>query len=78
MNDASNTANVRDVLSKLSPADWARFGADQIAYMRPEMQDGHEGIAIYAADGTKIGEAPDMGLAVAAIREHSMMPALVH
>lgn len=78
MNRNSPNESVRDVLSRLSPADWARFGAEQIAYMRPEIQDGQQAIVIHAADGTRLGEAPDIALAAAAIREHEMMPALVH
>jgi hypothetical protein len=35
-------------------------------------------MAIHAADGTPIGAAPNTELAVAAIIEHAMAPALVH
>lgn len=76
--DTNPSVSVRDVLSKLSAADWARFGANEIAYMRPVVLDGEEAIAIHAADGTRIGAAPDMSQAAEAIREHEMMPALVH
>ena len=65
-------------LKGISVADWARFGADDIAYIRPVVVDGVKAIAIHAADGTPIGAAPSAELAVAAIRQHEMEPALVH
>ncbi len=65
-------------LKGISVADWARFGAEDIAYIRPVVVDGVKAIAIHAADGTPIGAAPSAELAVAAIIEHEMEPALVH
>lgn len=68
----------RDALAALSPRDWARFGVHRIAYVRPALIDGVPGVAIHAADGTPIGAAPNAMLAAAAIREHEMIPALLH
>jgi hypothetical protein len=65
-------------LKRLSVADWARFGAEEIAYVRPVVVNGVKAIAIHAADGTPIGAAPSAPLAMAAIRQHGMEPALVH
>jgi len=65
-------------LKALSVADWASFGAEDIAYVRPVVVDGVEAIAIHAADGTPIGAAPSTDLAIAAILQHEMEPALVH
>ncbi len=65
-------------LKGLSVADWARFGAEDIAYIRPVEVDGVKAIAIHAGDGTPIGAAPSAELAIAAIRQHEMEPALVH
>jgi hypothetical protein len=70
--------NVAAVLRSLSKADWARFGAEEIAYMRPVVVNGTAAVAIHAGDGTPIGAAPDIGLATAAILQHEMMPARVH
>ncbi len=67
-----------DALRQLAPADWARFGAERIAYIRPVTVDGVAAVAIHAADGTQIGAAPDTSLAAAAILQHEMLPALVH
>jgi len=67
-----------DALRQLAPAEWARFGAEQIAYIRPILVDGNHAVAIHAADGTQIGAAPDANLATAAILQHEMVPVLVH
>jgi len=65
-------------LRHLTAADWARFGAEQMAYIRPVVIDGAHVVAIHSADGTQIGAAPDASLATAAILQHEMVPLLVH
>jgi len=65
-------------LKGISIADWARFGAEDIAYVRPVVVNGVRAMAIHAADGTPIGAAPSAELAIAAILQHEMEPALVH
>jgi len=65
-------------LRKLSPLDWARYGTNRIAYMRPVTVNNQRAIAIHAADGTQIGAAPDYALGAAAIFQHGMGVALVH
>ena len=65
-------------LRKLSPLDWAKFGANRIAYMRPVMVNNQRAVAIHAADGTQIGAARDFALGAAAIFQHGMGVALVH
>ncbi len=65
-------------LKALSIADWARFGAGEIAYIRPVVVNGVKAIAIHAADGTPIGAAPSAELAIAAIHQHEMAAVLVH
>jgi hypothetical protein len=67
-----------EVLRQLSPLDWARYGANRIAYMRPVMVNNQRSVAIHAADGTQIGAAPDYALGAAAIFQHGMGVALVH
>ena len=57
-------------LRKLSPLDWARYGTNRIAYLRPVMVNNQRSVAIHAADGTQIGAAPDYALAAAAIFQH--------
>jgi hypothetical protein len=65
-------------LKRLSPLDWARYGAQRIAYVRPVVVNGQAAIAIHAADGTPIGAAPSVDLATAAILQHGMGAARVH
>lgn len=65
-------------LRHISAADWAAFGVQQIAYIRPVLVNGVRGMAIHAADGTPIGAAPDARLAMAAILQHEMEPMWVH
>lgn len=65
-------------LRNLSALDWARFGAQEMAYIRPVVVNGTQAVAIHAADGTPIGAAPNAALAVAAILQHEMAPVLVH
>lgn len=65
-------------LKSLSVADWARFGLQEIAYIRPVVVNGIRAISIHAADGSPIGAAPSAELAVAAILQHEMAPVLVH
>ncbi len=65
-------------LRTLSAADWAAFGLQQMAYIRPVLVNGVRGMAIHAADGTPIGAAPDARLAMAAILQHEMEPMWMH
>lgn len=65
-------------LRSMSSRDFARLGADAVAYLRPVVLNGAAVFAIHAADGTQIGAAPDASLAAAAIRQHDMEPMLVH
>jgi hypothetical protein len=68
----------RLALAHLNPMDWARFGLQQVAYVRPAVINGAVAFGIHAADGRPIGAAPTAELAFAAIREHEMEPAQVH
>ncbi|WP_376092216.1 DUF1150 family protein [Roseomonas sp. CCTCC AB2023176] len=70
--------NLSDGLRNLSALDWARYGAQEVAYIRPVVVNGTAAIAIHAADGTPIGAAPNEALAIAAILQHDLSPALVH
>jgi hypothetical protein len=66
------------VMKQLSPIDFARFGTQEIAYIRPVVVNGAAAVSIHAADGTPIGAAPTAALAEAAIRQHEMEPVSVH
>jgi len=76
--DAGDPRQVALSLRSLSVADWASFGAGEIAYIRPVVVNGVDAIAIHAADGTPIGAAPNRDMAIAAIIEHEMAPVALH
>lgn len=62
----------------LEPSQLAALGLHAVAYVKPATIDGTKGFAIHAADGTRIGFAPSLALAVAAIRRNELEPASVH
>ena len=63
---------------KLSQEQFAQLGMAKLAYVKPVIVNGNAGFAIHAADGTPMALAPDREVAIAAIVQHEMMPALVH
>ena len=62
----------------ISAEQLAELGVSQIAYVKPVEVEGTAGFAIHAADGTPMAMATDRDVAIAAIVQHEMMPALVH
>lgn len=62
----------------LSTEQLARLGVAQIAYVKAVMLNGSQAFAIHAADGTPMAVAGDRDLALAAVRQHEMVPTLVH
>ncbi len=54
------------------------LGMSQLAYVKPVVVDGAAAFSIHAADGTPMALAGDRDVAFAAIRQHEMMPILVH
>ncbi len=62
----------------LSTAQLQALGVSQLAYVKPVMVGGVAAFAIHAADGTQMAVAEDCAVAVAAIREHEMVAAMVH
>ena len=62
----------------LSTAQLQALGVSQLAYVKPVMVGGVAAFAIHAADGTQMAVAEDCAVALAAIREHEMIAAMVH
>jgi hypothetical protein len=62
----------------LSPQQLMQLGVAQIAYVKPVQTQGGIAFAIHAADGTPMALAENQAVAVAAIVQHEMLPALVH
>jgi hypothetical protein len=65
-------------IRNLSQIDLGRLGLQQIAYVKPVTINGVSAFAIHAADGTPMAVAQNEDLALAAIVQHEMLPALVH
>jgi hypothetical protein len=65
-------------LRQLSPQDFAAFGLNVIAYVKPALVDDNPMFAIHAADGTPLTVVSDLAVAQAVIRQHEMEPATVH
>jgi hypothetical protein len=76
--DEGRTFLSATTLRSMSVQDFARLGAEEVAYIRPVLMNGARAFSIHAADGTPIGAAPNAQLAAAAIRQHEMEPAAVH
>ena len=62
----------------LSVEQLAQLGLQHIAYIRPVVVNGEFGFAIHAADGTPMAVTGDRDVAIAAVLQHEMVPALVH
>ena len=61
---------------QLSDVQFRSLGLQQVAYMRPATtEDGEEGCAIYAADGSLLAVVEDMETAWGAIMQNDMVPA---
>ena len=64
-------------IRKMSQMQLLQLGMEQMAYVKPVWMDGATAFAIFAADGSPMAVAADCDMAVAAIMEHEMVPALV-
>lgn len=80
MNEPNDNAAVPVMVDvrKLSQEQFAQLGMARLAYVKPVIVNGSTGFAIHAADGTPMAMATDRDVAIAAIVQHEMLPALVH
>jgi hypothetical protein len=62
----------------LSPSQLAQLGVSQLAYVKQVIANGAIAYAIHSADGTPMAVAPELDVALVAIRQHEMVPVLVH
>ena len=65
-------------IRQLTVEQLAELGVSHLAYVKPVMVNGTRAFAIHGADGTPMAVAGAEDLAFAAIRQHEMVPALVH
>ncbi len=79
VNTSGNEGAIERIdIRQMSVEQLARLGVAQIAYVKQVMLNGAPAFAIHAADGTPMAVADDQELAIAAVVQHEMMPALVH
>ncbi len=71
-----NSAKTIGVDGRMSARDFATWGVQDVAYIRKV--EGKKAWAIYAADGSGIGVAPERELAFAAARQNDLEPLSVH
>ena len=62
----------------LSAEDFAAFGVDHVAYVKPVLVNGVTAFAVHAADGTPLTVLPDREVASAAVRQNDLEPMSVH
>lgn len=56
----------------------AQLGVPNLAYIKPVIMNGTAAFAIHAADGSPMAVATERDMAIAAVVQHEMLPALVH
>jgi len=66
------------IVRHLSAEDFASFGVDHLAYVKPVLVNGVAAFAIHAADGTPLTVLPDRDVASAAVRQNDLEPVSVH
>jgi len=65
-------------MRQLSPRELGMLGMEDLAYIKPVVEDGVEAFAVCAADGTQMAVIPYRNLAFAVVRQHDMEPLSVH
>jgi len=65
-------------MRQLSPRELGMLGMEDVAYIKPVVEDGVEAFAVCAADGTQMAVIPNRNLAFAVVRQHDMEPLSVH
>jgi hypothetical protein len=69
---------VVETLRHLSNKDFASFGMNDIAYIKPVSMQGEARYAVHAADGTPLTVVADREVAQAAVRQYEMEPLSLH
>ena len=57
---------------------FASLGLNELAFLKPVIEDGKLAYGIFSANGVAIGVAPDRDTAFAATIQHDMVPVSVH
>ncbi len=75
--DSATTEIVFDIRS-MTPEQLGQLGVSAMAYIKPVQMNGMAAFAIHAADGSPMAVATERDMAIAAVVQHEMLPALVH
>jgi hypothetical protein len=62
----------------LTAAEWQASMLNQVAYIKPVVDNGQPAFSIHAADGTQLAIIGDRDTAFAAVRSHDLEPVSVH
>ena len=65
-------------LRQLSAKELGLLGMNDVAYVKPIVENGAEACAVHAADGTRIAVIANRDLAFAVVRQNDMEPVSVH
>lgn len=65
-------------LKNISSKEFALWGIQDIAYIRPVTVDGKTAFAVHAADGTRVAVMTTLALAQATVRQNDVEPLSVH
>jgi len=65
-------------LRRMSLADFAAYGAEDTAYVKPVVIEGETLFVVYGADGRELALMGRMDVACAATRQNGMEPHSVH
>ena len=65
-------------IRRLSARELGLLGVNDVAYIKRIIEDGAEGFAVHAADGTRIAVMADRELAFIVVRQNEMEPVSVH
>jgi hypothetical protein len=78
-NEAQNAANTITIdVRHMSSSQFAQLGMPMIAYVKPVIVNGDSAFAIHGADGSPMGMAPGLDVAIAAVLQHEMLAVRVH
>lgn len=66
------------LLDGFSQDEWAAFAVNDLAYVKPVVEDGVSAFAIHAADGTQLAVLGSLDVAFVAVRQHGLEPVSVH
>ena len=62
----------------LTQAEWQASMLNQVAYIKPVLENGQPAFSVHAADGTQLAIISDRDTAFQAVRQHDLEPVSVH